>query len=92
MFSDTLKVTNYPFNKVDIGLINNDSLARDGYPIVYILYDTKTMVAYVGESTNAIARMNNHLSHPEKKNLNWVYIISDEGSVASAKIKHQVLN
>ena len=28
MFSDTLKVTNYPFNKVDIGLINNDSLAQ----------------------------------------------------------------
>jgi len=86
MFSDTLKVTNYPFNKVDIGLINNDSLARDGYPIVYILYDTKTMVAYVGESTNAIARMNNHLSHPEKKNLNWVYIISDESFNKSAAL------
>lgn len=86
MFSNTLKVTNYPFNKVDIGLINNDSLARDSYPIVYILYDTKTMVAYVGESTNAIARMNNHLSHPEKKNLNWVYIISDESFNKSAAL------
>ena len=86
MFSDTLKVTNYPFNKADIGLINNDSLARDAYPIVYILYDTKTMVAYVGESTNAIARMNNHLSHPEKKNLNWVYIISDESFNKSAAL------
>ena len=86
MFSDTLKVTNYPFNKVDIGLINNDSLARDAYPIVYILYDTKTMIAYVGESTNAIARMNNHLSHPEKKNLNWVYIISDESFNKSAAL------
>lgn len=86
MFSDTLKVTNYPFNKVDIGLINNDSLARDAYPIVYILYDTKTMIAYVGESTNALARMNNHLSHPEKKNLNWVYIISDESFNKSAAL------
>jgi len=86
MFRDTLKVTNYPFNKADIGLINNDSLARDAYPIVYILYDTKTMVAYVGESTNAIARMNNHLSHPEKKNLNWVYIISDESFNKSAAL------
>ena len=86
MFSNTLKVTNYPFNKADIGLINNDSQARDAYPIVYILYDTKTMVAYVGESTNAIARMNNHLSHPEKKNLNWVYIISDESFNKSAAL------
>lgn len=86
MFSDTLKVTNYPFNKVDIGLINNDSLARDAYPIVYILYDTKTMIAYVGESTNALARMNNHLSHPEKKNLKWVYIISDESFNKSAAL------
>ncbi|MDC1168191.1 DUF2075 domain-containing protein [Flavobacteriaceae bacterium] len=86
MFSDTLKVTNYPFNKVDIGLVNNNSLARDAYPIVYILYDTKTMIAYVGESTNALARMNNHLSHPEKKNLNWVYIISDESFNKSAAL------
>ena len=86
MFSNSVNVKSYPFNKLDIGLISNDAFARDAYPIVYILYNTETMMAYVGESTNAINRMNNHLVHPEKQNLKWVYIISDESFNKSAAL------
>ena len=86
MFSNSVSVKSYPFNKSDIGLINNDKLARDAYPIVYILYNTETMVAYVGESTNAINRMSNHLTHPEKKRLKSVYIISGESFNKSAAL------
>jgi DUF2075 family protein len=86
MFSNSVNVKSYPFNKLDIGLISNDAFARDAYPIVYILYNTETMMAYVGESTNAINRMNNHLAHPEKQNLKWVYIISDESFNKSAAL------
>ena len=78
MFENSVNVRSYPFNKTDIGLVKNDIYANDAYPIVYILYNTDTMMAYVGESTNAVGRMVNHLSHPEKKNLKWVYIISGE--------------
>jgi DUF2075 family protein len=86
MFNNSVNVKSYPFNKTDIGLISNDAFARDSYPIVYILYNTDTMMAYVGESTNAIKRMNNHLVHPEKQNLKWVYIISDESFNKSAAL------
>ena len=86
MFSNSVNVKSYPFNKADIGLINNDAFARDTYPIVYILYNTETMIAYVGESTNAINRMSNHLTHPEKKSLKSVYIISDESFNKSAAL------
>jgi len=86
MFNSAVNVKSYPFNKVDIGLVSNDTFARDTYPIVYILYNTETMMAYVGESTNAINRMNNHLAHPEKKNLKWVYIISGESFNKSAAL------
>ena len=86
MFSNSVNVKSYPFNKADIGLINNDAFARDAYPIVYILYNTETMIAYVGESTNAINRMSNHLTHPEKKSLKSVYIISDESFNKSAAL------
>ena len=86
MFSNSVSVKSYPFNKSDIRLINNDKLARDAYPIVYILYNTETMVAYVGESTNAINRMSNHLTHPEKKRLKSVYIISGESFNKSAAL------
>ena len=87
MFSNSVNVKSYPFNKADIGLINNDAFARDAYPIVYILYNTETMIAYVGESTNAINRMSNHLTHPEKKSWKSVYIISDESFNKSADLR-----
>ena len=71
-----VNITSFPFNKNDIGLIRQDEFANDNYPIVYIIYNTDSMVAYVGESTNAINRMANHLSHPEKSKLKCVHIIS----------------
>ena len=83
---DSVSVNNYPFNKVDIALINNDPLVSNSFPVVYILYDPKNMIAYVGESTNVINRMNNHLTHPEKKNLKLVYIISDSSFNKSATL------
>lgn len=76
MFSSSINIKSFPFNKIDIGLVSNDAFAREAYPIVYILYNTDSMMAYVGESTNAINRMSNHLAHPEKQKLKWVYIIS----------------
>jgi hypothetical protein len=86
MFSNTVNINNYPFNKIDIGYVSNDTFAREAYPIVYILYNMETMKAYVGESTNAISRMNTHLSHPEKQKLKWVYIISGESFNKSAAL------
>ena len=83
---DSVSVNNYPFNKIDIALINNDPLVNNSFPVVYILYDPKNMIAYVGESTNVINRMNNHLAHPEKKNLKLVYIISDSSFNKSATL------
>ncbi|WP_339606370.1 DNA/RNA helicase domain-containing protein [uncultured Roseivirga sp.] len=86
MFSSSVNVKSYPFNKADIGLISNDAFARGSFPIIYILYNTETMMAYVGESTNAISRMSSHLTHPEKQQLKWVYIISDESFNKSAAL------
>jgi len=86
MFEISVNVESYPFNKTDIGLVRKDVYADDSYPIVYILYNTESMIAYVGESTNAILRMKNHLSHPEKQKLKWVYIISGESFNKSATL------
>lgn len=72
MIVDSVSVNNYPFNKIDIALINNNPFVNDSFPVVYILYDPKNMIAYVGESTNVLNRMNNHLAHPEKKNLKFL--------------------
>jgi DUF2075 family protein len=71
-----VNITSFPFNKEEIGHITQDEFANASYPIVYILYDASTLGVYVGESTNAIKRMADHLGHDEKSKLKQVYIIS----------------
>jgi DUF2075 family protein len=68
----------YLFSATDISLITNDEYVSKLYPVVYILFDELTMMAYVGESTSALSRLTTHLSHAEKKKLKRVYIISSE--------------
>jgi DUF2075 family protein len=75
-FNTPTNITSYPFNKNQIEYIKQDEFANSNYPIVYIIYNSSTKVAYVGESTNAILRMANHLTHPVKSQLKFVYIIS----------------
>ena len=45
MIVDSVSVNNYPFNKIDIALINNNPFVNDSFPVVYILYDPKNMIA-----------------------------------------------
>ena len=71
-------INKYLFDKLYISRIEDDYYTQNLYPIVYILYDLNTSIAYVGESTNALSRMQNHLSHPEKSKLKYVYIISSK--------------
>lgn len=86
MFSSIVNVNSYPFSKAEIGQIAKDPFAQKAFPIVYILYNTETRLAYVGESTNALNRMANHLAHSEKKKLKCVYIISSETFNKSAAL------
>ena len=64
------------FNKNDLALIEEDEYVAKVFPIVYILFDERTMVAYIGETTNAKSRLTTHLSNIDKQKLEKVYIIS----------------
>jgi len=73
--TENFVLNNYIFNRNEIGKIQKEKYSNN-YPIVYIIYDLNSKRAYVGESTNATNRMKNHLSNPDKKKLEYVYIIS----------------
>jgi len=64
----------------------DDIYVSNNFPIVYIIFDTVTSIAYVGESTNAIKRMQNHLAHSDKKKLKYLYIISSSSFNKSATL------
>lgn len=69
------KINNYRFDIKYIHEIEEQEYTIN-YPVVYILYDTELKTVYVGESTNVINRLRNHLSHRNKKQLKQIYIIS----------------
>ena len=71
-----LFINQYLFDKGHISEIEVNQTYTANYPVVYILYNLKSKLAYVGESTNVIGRMGNHLANPDKKNLKYVFIIS----------------
>lgn len=78
LFDYSYSIHTYPFTKTDISQIKDDDFVSNNFPIVYIIYDTSTMIAYVGESTNAVNRMANHLANKDKKKLKCVSIISSK--------------
>jgi len=84
--TNTLKVKKYIFNTQTPSLLQESELLTNYWPIVYILSDDKVHHAYVGETTDAIARMNAHLRNDNKNRLTSVLIISSEWFNKSATL------
>lgn len=76
LIDSKLIIKHYLFDTKHIHEINKDKFSLN-YPIVYILYDLISNKFYIGETTNAYKRMIDHLSNPDKKELKYVYIISN---------------
>ena len=68
----------YPFNEEDIQTISQDHHTFSSFPVVYILLNERSKLAYIGETTNATTRMAAHLKHAEKRKLEKVLIISSK--------------
>ncbi len=68
-------IKSFPFRKEDFDKIKSYQFGRD-WPVVYILENTKE--AYVGQSTNAYYRSQQHFDKPERRQLNNIHVISDD--------------
>jgi uncharacterized protein len=72
----SFEIEQLDFNKSISDKLNKIYYAKDLWPLVYVLSDGKVKEAYVGETTNAIARMDIHLDNDRKRNLSLVHIIT----------------
>jgi DUF2075 family protein/DNA replication protein DnaC len=45
------------------------------FPVVYVIYSDDDKKAYIGESTNILSRIKQHLANPQKKKLNNIKVI-----------------
>jgi DUF2075 family protein/predicted GIY-YIG superfamily endonuclease len=78
MKNNELKIEQHEFNDSISNEFHYNPFANDLWPIVYILSDDKTKKAYVGETTDVIARMKHHLKNHNKSKLTTVHLITHE--------------
>ncbi len=79
-------IDRFEFDKEVFALIEANYYARELWPIVYILSDSITKTAYIGETTDTIKRLNSHLKSEQKQRLTTVHLIDSEKFNKSATL------
>ena len=76
----------YPFKKDSLTKIEQNPWVRNQWPLVYFIQNDSVKLAYVGESTNALSRIKNHLANPERCKLDTISIIGSDKFNKSATL------
>lgn len=84
MILEDFNIQTYDFNnKISTNITNQSEKLKD-WPALYIIHDDKK--AYIGETTNAIKRVEQHLKSEEKKKLKKIEIFSSNQFNKSATL------
>lgn len=75
-FISSLQINKYSFSKAGSEDFALNNYMKNSWPVVYVIKDDDLKEAYIGESTNAINRMKNHLSNEERIKLKDLLVIS----------------
>ena len=84
--NDVFTIKKYDFDSNLFNEFNTAHYVKDLWPVVYILSDGTVNEAYVGETTDAYARMSSHLKNNIKNKLSAVHLISSERFNKSATL------
>jgi DUF2075 family protein len=76
----------YLFHKDSLNKIEQNPWVKNQWPLVYFIQNENLKMAYVGESTNALNRIKNHLGNPERCKLNTISIIGSDKFNKSATL------
>lgn len=76
----------YPFHKDSLNKIEQNPWVKNQWPLVYFIQNDHIKAAYVGESTNALSRIKNHLGNPERCKLDKISIIGSDKFNKSATL------
>jgi len=86
MPDNQFEIHKYQFNKALSSEIENLNDVKNYWPLVYILSNGKIKEAYIGETTDAQARMSSHLKHINKSKLTAVHLITSKKFNKSATL------
>ncbi len=76
----------YDFSKDALPQIEQNRWVKNQWPLVYFIQNDKIKIAYVGESTNALHRIKNHLANPQREILEKISIIGSDKFNKSATL------
>jgi DUF2075 family protein/DNA replication protein DnaC len=76
----------YDFRKESLNRIEQNTWVKNQWPLVYFIQNDSKKLAYVGESTNALSRIKNHLANPERCKLDKISIIGSDKFNKSATL------
>ncbi|MGV3698177.1 DNA/RNA helicase domain-containing protein [Flavobacterium sp.] len=76
----------YDFDRKSLDKIGENKWVKNQWPLVYFIQNGTTNIAYVGESTNALSRIRNHLDNPKRTVLNKISIIGSDKFNKSATL------
>lgn len=85
-FASTLLISKHTFSKDTIREISNNQFVKNQWPLIYIISSDTIKEAYVGESTNALSRMLNHLTNEERLKLSTLHLITSDKFNKSAAL------
>lgn len=74
----SFQLNRYEFTRESLNDIASQTPIVNNWPLVYILSDENSKVAYVGETLDTVNRMNTHLKNEYKKKLTTVHLIDSE--------------
>ena len=77
-FLQSVRINKYEFSREGSVEYALNAYMKNSWPIVYIIKNDQVGEAYIGESTNAISRMNNHLANRERQRLRDLIVISSD--------------
>ena len=70
-----IEIIKYDFDESVKSELTDNQKVKNLWPIVYIINDKNIKEAYVGETTDGISRMSNHLKNDKKKKLTELRLI-----------------
>ncbi len=86
MSTPFVEIKQYEFNNSIFEDFKTNHYAKDLWPLVYILSDGETNLAYVGETTDAYSRMSSHLKNSSKNKLTSIHLITSQKFNKSATL------
>ncbi len=75
VFDWSIDISEFDFSKDSLEMIAENQWVKNQWPLVYFIQNKQKRIAYVGESTNGLSRINNHLSNELRAVLNKISII-----------------